>query len=50
MKRNVVLLNASCEVINVIDWFRAVRLIMSGKAVKSYNCKHLYEIQTTSGV
>lgn len=50
MNRNVVLLNASCEVINVIDWFRAVRLMMSGKAIKSYNCQHLYEIKTTSGV
>ena len=50
MKRNVVLLNASCEVINVIEWFKAVKLIMAGKAVKSYNCEHLYEIQTTSGV
>jgi hypothetical protein len=50
MKRNVVLLNASCEVINVIEWFKAVKLIMAGKAVKSYNCQQLYEIQTTSGV
>jgi hypothetical protein len=50
MKKNVVLLNASCEVINVIEWFKAVKLIMAGKAVKSYNCQHLYEIQTTSGI
>lgn len=50
MKRDVVLLNASCEIINVIDWYKAVRLIMNGKAVKSYNCNHLYEITTTSGI
>ena len=50
MNKEVVLMNASCEIINVIDWFRAVKLIMNGKAIKSYNCSTLYEITTTSGI
>lgn len=48
--KKVVLLNASCEVINIIEWYRAVKLMMNGKAVKSYNCNHSYEITTTRGI
>jgi hypothetical protein len=47
--KDVLLLNASEEAIGVIDWFRAVRLLMTGKATKPYNYEHVYEIKTGSG-
>ena len=50
MTREVILQNASCEILDIIDWFRAVKLMMNGKATKSYNCSNLYEITTTSGI
>jgi 5-methylcytosine-specific restriction endonuclease McrA len=49
MTRDVLLLNASEEVISVIDWQRAINLLFSGKATKPYNYSHTYSIKTTSG-
>jgi hypothetical protein len=48
--RKVLLLNASEEVIKVIDWIRAVQLYMSGKASKPYNYDNDYQIMTSSGI
>lgn len=48
--RTVLLLNASEEVISVIDWTKAVNLLFSGKATKPYNFEEYHEIKTTSGV
>ena len=50
MKKDVLLLNASEEVINVIDWMKAVKLLMAGKATKPYNYEDYHEITTSSGV
>lgn len=49
MSRNVLLLNASEEVINVIDWKRAITLLFSGKAQAPYNYEHAYEVKTNNG-
>lgn len=46
----VLLLNASEEVITVIDWKKAVHLLFTGKATKPYNYDHCYEIKTSRGV
>ena len=35
--RQVLLLNASEEVIKVIEWYKAVTLLFSGKETKTYN-------------
>jgi 5-methylcytosine-specific restriction endonuclease McrA len=48
--RKVLLLNASEEVIKVIDWIRAVQLYVSGRATKPYNYENSYQILTTSGI
>lgn len=50
MTRDVLLLNASEEVISVIDWQKAINLLFSGKATKPYNYSHCYSIKTTKGV
>jgi len=50
MTRDVLLLNASEEVISVIDWQKAINLLFSGKATKPYNYSHSYSIKTNSGV
>jgi 5-methylcytosine-specific restriction endonuclease McrA len=50
MTRDVLLLNASEEVISVIDWQKAINLLFSGKATKPYNYSHSYSIKTSSGV
>jgi hypothetical protein len=50
MTRQVLLLNASEEVISVIDWQRAVNLLSAGKATKPFNYNHTYSIKTSSGV
>jgi 5-methylcytosine-specific restriction endonuclease McrA len=50
MTREVLLLNASEEVISVIDWQRAVNLLSAGKATKPFNYNHTYSIKTSSGV
>lgn len=48
--RKVLLLNASEEVISVIDWIKAIHMLFTGKAMKPYNYEKYYEIKTTSGV
>ena len=50
MNKDVLLLNASEEVISVIDWMKAVKLLMAGKAIKPYNYEDYHEITTSSGV
>ena len=50
MNKDVLLLNASEEVINVIDWTKAVKLLMAGKAIKPYNYEDYHEITTSSGI
>jgi 5-methylcytosine-specific restriction endonuclease McrA len=49
MSRNVLLLNSSEEVLRVIGWKRAVKLLQSGKAKKPFNYNKSYSIRTTSG-
>lgn len=49
-KRRVLLLNASEEVISVIDWRKAVTLLYSGKARRPFNYEGEYEILTSCGV
>jgi 5-methylcytosine-specific restriction endonuclease McrA len=46
---DVLLLNASEEILDVIDWVRAVRLLFSEKAEKPYNHTDHYKIKTPSG-
>ena len=46
----VLLLNASEEVLNIITWRHAVKLMLTGKAHKPYGYSDEYEIQTVSGV
>ena len=48
--KEVLLLNASEEVLGVIDWIKAVKLVIAGKAIKPYNYEDYHEIKTTSGV
>jgi len=48
--RKVLLLNSSEQVISVIDWWRAVAMLMQGKARSPFNYEHCYEIKTGSGV
>ena len=50
MRRQVLLLNASEEILNVINWKRAIRLMLSGKALKPTLYTDKYEIKTTSGI
>jgi 5-methylcytosine-specific restriction endonuclease McrA len=45
----VLLLNASEEVLNVIDWKRAVNLLCSGRAEKPYGHEDYYRIPTPLG-
>jgi 5-methylcytosine-specific restriction endonuclease McrA len=45
----VLLLNASEEVLNVIDWKRAVNLLCSGRAEKPYGHEDYYRIPTPRG-
>jgi len=58
-RRKVLLLNASEEIISIIDWKKAVTLLYSGKARRPFNhsespngCHHSgeYEIRTTCGI
>jgi 5-methylcytosine-specific restriction endonuclease McrA len=48
--RKVLLLNASEQVIGVIDWWKAVTMLMQGKARSPFNYEHCYDIKTGSGV
>lgn len=47
--RQVLLLNASEEVLRVVDWQKAVILLMTGKAISPYMKIKEYQIQSTSG-
>lgn len=49
MERQVLLLNASEEVLNVIDWKKAICLLLSGKAIKPMYYDDSYRINTTTG-
>ena len=49
MQRQVLLLNASEEILNVIDWKRAICLMLSGKALKPTAYSETYEIKTATG-
>ena len=49
MERQVLLLNASEEVLNVIDWKKAVSLIESGKAIQPACYEEIYTLRTTRG-
>lgn len=46
----VLLLNASDEVITVINWRKAVQLLFSGKAEKPHGHEEYHEIPTVEGV
>lgn len=48
MSRQVLLLNASEEIINVIDWRKAVILLISNKAHRPYGYDHTYKINTVN--
>lgn len=48
--RDVLLLNASEEVICVIDWIKAIHMLFTGKATKPYNYEEYHEIKTKTGV
>ena len=50
MKRDVLLLNQSEEVLQIISWKRAVRLLQSGRATKPYKYNKSYQIRTVKGV
>mgnify|MGYP003649256681 CR=1 FL=1 len=45
MEREVLLLNTSEEVLQVIDWRKAISLLFTGKAVPPYNYQHAYTIR-----
>ena len=49
MQRQVLLLNASEEVLNVVDWRKAICLLLSGKAIKPTAYDDSYKIKTTKG-
>jgi len=49
MNRNVLLLNSSEEVIKVINWKKAIKLLESGKAKRPYNYNKNYSVRTISG-
>ena len=49
MKRNVLLLNSSEEVLQVINWRKAVKLLESGKARKPFDYNKTYTIRTVTG-
>lgn len=46
---DVLLLNASEEILDVIDWVRAIKLIFAQKAEKPFNHNDHYKIKTSSG-
>lgn len=48
MIRQVLLLNSSEEVINIIDWKKAINLLFSGKAIAPYNYSDTYTIKTST--
>lgn len=46
---DVLLLNASEEILDIIDWVKAVKLLFAEKAEKPFNHTDHYKIKTTSG-
>jgi 5-methylcytosine-specific restriction endonuclease McrA len=48
--KKVLLLNASEEILQFIEWKRAISLLFSGKAEPPYNYEHGYEIPHSSGI
>lgn len=46
---DVLLLNASEEILDIIDWVKAVKLLFAEKAEKPHNHTDHYKIKTTSG-
>jgi hypothetical protein len=48
--KQVLLLNASEEVLRMIEWQKAVSLLFNNKAEPPYNYDHYYEIPHCSGV
>lgn len=48
--REVLLLNACEQVLKIIPWTKAVKLLMTGKATQPTNYNKFYEIRTTGGV
>lgn len=48
--RQVLLLNASEEILQLINWQRAINLIFNGKAEPPYNYDYKYKIPHSSGV
>lgn len=49
MERQVLLLNASEEILNVIDWKKAICLLESGKAIKPVAYNKQYILRTPKG-
>ena len=49
MRRDVLLLNASEEVISIVNWKKAITLLHQGKARKPYNYNKTHSIRTVSG-
>ena len=49
MQRNVLLLNSSEEILKVISWKKAIKLIQTGKAKKPFNYSKSYSIRTIRG-
>lgn len=47
---NVLLLNASEEILNILDWKKAVVLFIQGRAKCPYDFYDFYDIKTTSGL
>jgi 5-methylcytosine-specific restriction endonuclease McrA len=46
---DILLLNASEEILDIIDWVRAVKLLFAEKAEKPCNHTDCYKIKTSSG-
>ena len=49
MNKNVLLLNSSEEILQVIGWKKAIKLLENGKAKKPYNYNKSYSIRTIDG-
>ena len=50
MSRNVLLLNASEEILKIINWKKAVQLLETGKARKPFGYKEKHKIRTVRGI
>lgn len=49
MDRDVLLLNASEEILKVISWKKAIQLLHSGKAIKPHNYNKKHKVRTVDG-